>query len=224
MAKVVIFGCGRGADVAARYLNADSTHEVVAFTVDRQYMSGDSFRGLPLVDFDKVDQLYCPSEYQLFAPLGFQRMNAARAEKYLEGKRKGYTFISYVSSTVVTHDIIQAGENCFILENNTINFDVRIGNNVVIWSTSQIGDKTIIADHAWISSAVISGGVRIGEYSFLGANCTIVDEVTVAARCYVGAGALITKDTVEDGVYVVESTKRLLVDSGKFFSMISAHK
>lgn len=224
MAKVVIFGCGRGADVAARYLSADSQHEVVAFTVDQQYMTGESFRGLPLVDFAKIEQLYPPQEHQLFAPLGFQRMNAARAEKYLEGKRKGYTFISYISSKVATHDTIQAGENCFILENNTINFDVRIGNNVVIWSTSQIGDQTIIANHAWISSATISGGVRIGEYCFLGVNCTVADQVTIAAGCYIGAGVLIAKDTVENGVYVVEGTKLLPVDSSKFLSMISVNK
>lgn len=224
MAKVVIFGCGRGADVAARYLKADSPHEVVAFTVDQQYMSVENFRGLPLVDFALIEQTYPPQEYQLFAPLGFQRMNAARAEIYLEGKRKGYTFISYVSSKIVTHDAIQVGENCFILENNTINFDVRIGNNVVIWSTSQIGDQTIIGDHAWISSATISGGVRIGEYCFLGVNCTVADQVTIAAGCYVGAGALIAKDTVENGVYVVEGTKRLPLDSSKFLSMISINK
>lgn len=224
MAKVVIFGCGRGADVAARYLTEDSQHEVVAFMVDQQYKTSDSFRGLPLVDYANIEQLYPPQEYQLFAPLGFQGMNMARAEKYLEGKRKGYTFISYISSKAVTHDNFRVGENCFILENNTINFDVCIGNNVVIWSTSQIGDQTIIGDHAWISSATISGGVTIGEYCFLGVNCTIADQVAIASNCYIGAGALIVKDTVESGVYVVEGTKRLPVDSGKFLSMISMNK
>ncbi len=31
MAKVVIFGCGKGADTAFRYLSLDSEHEICAF-------------------------------------------------------------------------------------------------------------------------------------------------------------------------------------------------
>ena len=34
MAKVVIFGCGRGADTAYRYLSRDTAYEICAFTVD----------------------------------------------------------------------------------------------------------------------------------------------------------------------------------------------
>lgn len=223
MAKVVIFGCGRGADVAARYLTADSSHEVVGFTVETEYLATDAFRGLPLIDFAVLERRFSPEEYALFIPLGFQAMNSLRAAKFLEGKRRGYSFISYVSSKVATHDELNVGENCFILENNSINFDVRIGNNVVIWSGCQLGDQSVIGDHVWISShATLSGEVTIGEYSFLGVNCTISNYVKVAPRSYIGAASFIAKDTQEKGVYVVEGTKRFPIDSDKFLAFVDA--
>jgi len=225
MGKVIIFGCGRGADVAARYIAADSSHQVSGFTVDVKYLASTEFRGLPLVDFATLEDKFPPGEYSLFIPLGYQGMNFLRAEKYLEGKRRGYSFISYVSSKVATRDSFNVGENCFILENNSINFDVRIGNNVVIWSGCQLGDQSIISDHVWISShATLSGEVTIGEYSFLGVNCTISNYVNVARRSYIGAASFIAKDTQENGVYVVEGTKRFPIESDKFLAFVGAAK
>ena len=78
--------------------------------------------------------------------------------------------------------------------------NVRIGNNVILWSGNHIGHDSTIGDHVFIAShAVISGNVTIGESSFVGVNATFRDGITVAPRCVIGAGALIMKDTVEGG-------------------------
>lgn len=220
MAKVIIFGCGRGAAVASRYLSTDSEHEIAGFTVEAAYLTANTFQGVPLVDFARLEQYFPPEKFQLFVPLGFQAMNALRAEKYIEGKRRGYTFISYVSSKVATHDCLQVGENCFILENNSINFDVKIGNNVVAWSGNQIGDESVIGDHVWLSSqVVICGGVSVGDYSFLGANCTVTGGLRIAPRTYIGAATLVSKDTKEGAVHITEGSKPAGIDSRQFFAL-----
>ena len=221
--RLVIFGSGRGADVAARYFASDSDFEVAGFAVDKPYLASDRFRGLPLVDFDLVERHFPPSDFTMFVALGFQRMNRLRAEKYEAAKQKGYVCASYVSRKTATHDAISAGENCFILENNTINYDVRIGNNVVIWSACQLGDQSVIGDHAWLSShAALAGQVTIGAYSFLGVNSTISNRVTIGRKSYIGAGALISRDTPENSVHVVESTKRFKMESEQFLSMLES--
>ena len=221
MPKLVIFGSGRGADVAARYFASDSDFEVAGFAVDKPYLASDHFRGLPLVDFSVVQEHFPPSDFRMFVALGFQQMNRLRAGKFDAARQKGYTCASYVSSKVATHDAIEPGENCFILENNTINYDVRIGNNVVIWSACQLGDQSIIEDHAWLSShAALAGQVTVGAYSFLGVNSTITNRVTIGRRSYIGAGALVSRDTAENSVYAVESTKRFKMDSEQFLSML----
>jgi len=54
MSKVVIFGNSDWADLAHVYLTYDSPHDVVAFTVDRDYLQEKKHRGLPVVPFEDI--------------------------------------------------------------------------------------------------------------------------------------------------------------------------
>src|SRR5437588_12423874 len=120
MARVVVFGLGQWASLAHFFFTHDSLHEVVAFTVDREYLTEDAAHGMPVVPFDEVEDRYPPSGFSLFVPVSFKRMNHARADKYWEAKEKGYELVSYVSSRATTFPDFHCGDNCFILEDNTI--------------------------------------------------------------------------------------------------------
>src|SRR3954471_18628900 len=208
MAKIVVFGAGDIARLAHFYFSTDSQHEVVAFTVDAEYRQADSFDGLPLVPFDHVVERYPPREYAMFIALSYGKMNDVRAAKYAEAKALGYQLASYVSSRCSFLTAVPPGDNCFILEDNTVQPFVRIGNDVTLWSGNHIGHDSTIADHCFISShVVVSGNCTIGDHCFVGVNATFRDGVTVAPRCVIGASALIMKDTVEGGVYSVRGTK-----------------
>ena len=167
MAKVIIFGVMDTAELAHFYLTHDSEHDVAAFTVSREYMTGTEFQGLPLVAFEDVETLFSPQEYKFFAPMTGRNMNRNRERIYLEAKAKGYEFISYVSSKATLFGN-QIGENCFILEDNTIQPFTTIGNNVVLWSGNHIGHHGQIKDHVFFTSHVVmSGHCVIEPYCFL---------------------------------------------------------
>ncbi len=217
MANVVIFGTGKGASVAHRYLAKDSDHKVCAFAVEKNYLSANEFKDLPVIDFDQIENEYPPDQFQFFIPLGSQNMNKLRYEKYKNCKNKGYTCISYVSSTIQFKDELAIGENCFVLENNSINFDVKIGNNVTIWSANQIGDRSVISDNCWISSNVsIASDVIIKPFTFVGINASISNDVTIGEENFIGANALITKNTTSKDVYLVGQTEKAAFTSDKF--------
>lgn len=55
--------------------------------------------------------------------------------------------------------------------------------------------------------SVMWGDTKIGENCFLGVNCTLRDDIHLAPRTVVGAGATVVKDTVEDGVYTGVAAK-----------------
>lgn len=210
MAKVVIFGMLDTAELAHWYLENDSDHEVVAFTVHEKYREEDSFRGLPLVPFEEISRHYPPAEYKLFAPMTARNMNRLREKVYLEGKEKGYDYISYVSSkaTICGNEI---GENCFILEDNTLQPFTKIGNNVVMWSGNHIGHHGEIRDHVFFTSHVVmSGHCLIESYCFFGVNATIRDYSHLKQGTLVAMGASLTKqETDEWGVYVGNPAKKL---------------
>jgi sugar O-acyltransferase (sialic acid O-acetyltransferase NeuD family) len=222
MSRIVIFGIGRGADVATRYLRDDSPHEVVAYTVDDAYADRKEFMGRPVIPFSRIETEVPPGESQMFVPLGFQGMNALRAEKFAEAKKKGYSLASYVSSRVSAWETPKVGENCFILEGNVFNYDVTVGDDVVMWSANHVGDLSVIEDHVWLSShVVLSGEVTVGAYSFLGVNATVSNHVRVGPRCYIGANTLIAQDTAPDSVYVTAGSKKLeQIDSQRFLQVI----
>ncbi len=203
MAKLVIFGAGDIARLAHYYFTRDSEHKVVAFTVDKQYLKGDVFLGLPLLDFEETIERYPPETFEMFIALSYAKMNKVRAEKYYKAKELGYDLVSYISSKCSFLTDTPVGENCFILEDNTIQPFVEIGNNVTLWSGNHIGHDSVIEDHCFITShVVVSGNVHIHRYCFIGVNATLRNSITIAPETLIGAGAIIMKDTIEKGVYV----------------------
>jgi sugar O-acyltransferase (sialic acid O-acetyltransferase NeuD family) len=223
MSKVVLFGTGRGAYVAFRFLKRDSDHEVCGFSTDQRYIERDTFHELPVVAFESVEQRFPPDQYKFLILLGYQRMNGLRAEKYLTAKAKGYSFISYINSQFYRAEDLNIGENCFILDNQSISLDVKIGNNVVMWSSNHIGDLSTIGDHSWLASHVtVAAEVNVRPYCFLGIGATIGNGLVLGDRTFVGANALVASNTEENSVHVSSTSEAVDLESGAFMRVMMA--
>jgi sugar O-acyltransferase (sialic acid O-acetyltransferase NeuD family) len=209
MARLIVFGAGDQARLAHFYFRTDSPHEVAAFVVDAAYKTADTFDGLPLVAFEEVTQRYPPSEFDAFVALGYSQMNRLRAAKYDAMKAAGYRCVSYVSSRCTYLATSPPGDNCLILEDNTVQPFVTIGNDVTLWSGNHIGHDSVIEDHCFVTShVVVSGHVRVGERSFLGVNATVRNAITIASGTLIAAGAVVMKSTRPNGVYYAERAKK----------------
>jgi sugar O-acyltransferase (sialic acid O-acetyltransferase NeuD family) len=208
--KVVIFGATEAAILSHFYLTYDSPYEIIAFTVNRDYIKEETLCELPVVPFEDIVSIYPPSDCKMFVAIMFGRVNRTRAEKYYEAKAKGYELISYVSSKAVTWPGLVVGDNCLIGQSCSIGPFVKIGNNVSISGGSVVGHDSVIKDHCFLAAhTVILGLVTIEPYCFLGANSTIRDNITIARECIIGAGATITKSTRERGVYIDQPAELL---------------
>lgn len=203
MAELIIFGTGDIAQIAAYYFGIDSGHNVVAFTVNREYMNQETFEGLPVVAFEDIEEKYPPDRYQMFIALSYSGLNKIREAKYHEAKSKGYKLVSYVSSKCSYMSQFPCGDNCFIFEDNTIQPFVKIGNNVTLWSGNHIGHHSEIDDNNFISShVVISGHCHIRSNCFLGVNATLHNNVVVEKENIIAAGAIIAKTTEEKDIWL----------------------
>ncbi|MGZ3593756.1 MAG: acetyltransferase [Flavisolibacter sp.] len=202
MAKTVIFGNTKMAELNHFYLTHDSPHEVAAFTVDSAFIKEEAIFGLPVVPFEEVESLYPPSDYKMRIAIFYAKINKLRAEKYYQAKAKGYELINYISSKATTWPGLIIGDNCFIGEKCVCAPSAVIGSNVNMLTNCTIGPHTIIKDHCYLAPhSSISGWTTIEEYCFIGANATIMDNLTVAQECVIGAGALILENTRAKGVY-----------------------
>jgi len=216
--KLIIVGSGETGLIAYEYFQFDSDYEVVAFSVNEQYITETIINELPVVPFETLEEKYNPNEYEVYVAISSGKLNRNRTKVYNEAKLKGYNCASYVSSKAFVWRNVEIGENCFIFEDNTLQPFVKIGDNVTLWSGNHIGHNTIIKDNCFISShCVISGFCEVGENSFLGVNCTIEDNIKIAKDNFIGAGALMQKDTNEKDFYQLKQTELSKVNTHRLF-------
>lgn len=118
------------------------------------------------------------------------------------------------------------GEGCFIGPFVEIQRSVRIGSFCKIQSHAFICELVEIGDHCFISHGAMfvndlfqtggpAGGkkelwkaTRIGNHVSIGTNVTVLP-VRICDRVVVGAGAVVTKDITEPGIYVGNPARKL---------------
>lgn len=216
MSKVILFGAGQIAELAAFYFEHDTDHDVVAFTVDAQFAKEPNFQGKPVIAFEEVEKSYDPSEHMMFVAVSYSGLNKVRTEKVEAAKAKGYRLATYVSSRATIFAGFEPKENCFILEDNTIQPFAQIGRNVTLWSGNHIGHHSVIEDNCFIAShVVISGGVCIGESSFVGVNATFRDHVSIGKKCVIGAGALVLANLEAETVVAAKADEKAAIPSSR---------
>ncbi|MWV72486.1 hypothetical protein DCO59_09075 [Helicobacter saguini] len=117
------------------------------------------------------------------------------------------------------------GKNCNICSHCFIENDVKIGNNVTIKCGVQIWDKISIEDNVFIGPNVTFCNdkypksklhdvdflkITIKKGASIGANATILPNVTIGENAMIAAGSIITKDVapntiVKNKVEIIES-------------------
>lgn len=218
--EIVIFGLGETAHLAYEYFTHDSDYEVVAFSVDPEYLTESEFVGLPVVSSGEVTSLFPPGSYSAFVAASSGKLNRVRRSVYEKTKALGYSLVSYVSSRAFVWHNVKVGENCFILEDNTLQPFVEVGDNVVLWSGNHVGHRSIIRDHCFVSShCVISGFCIINESCFLGVNCTLENNLEIGEDNFIGAGAIIRKSTSPRDFFQEDKTALAKIDSHRLFKL-----
>jgi sugar O-acyltransferase (sialic acid O-acetyltransferase NeuD family) len=152
--------------------------------------------------FEELAACFDPQIHKAFVAISYTQLNRPRTRLYRACKQTGFGMASYVSSKAFVWRNVEIGDNCFIMEHNVLQYSVKIGNNVTLWSGNHVGHQSLIHDNVFVSShVVISGYCEVGESCFLGVNSCLGDNVKVARDCVIGAGAVVLKPTEAAGIY-----------------------
>jgi sugar O-acyltransferase (sialic acid O-acetyltransferase NeuD family) len=203
MKKIIIFGTGAFSKLAKFYFENTKEYEVIAFTVDRSYLKEEVFQGLPVVPFERILELYPPNEYLMFVAIGYSKLNRVREEKYYECKELGYDLASYISEHAHYVTKNPVGDNTIIMEGCSIQPFSKIGSNNIFYPSCVVGHDSLVNDHnCFAAGTIIAGHCIIRSNCFIGLNSTIHHGVEVADRNIIGAGAIISRTTMPDEVYL----------------------
>lgn len=208
--SIVIFGAAETAELAAFYFNSDSEFHVSAFVVDDEYLDEDLLNGIPIVPWSEALVKFPPSIHKMHIALSYKQLNKLREQKFHQALSAKYELVSYISSKSVNYKDLVLGRNCFILENQTIQPSVVLGDNVMIWSGNHIGHGSTIGDHSYLAShIVVSGHVKIGKRCFIGVNAAIRDFVSISDDCFVAMSTSVTRN-LEPGSVVLPPRSEIL--------------
>lgn len=199
---LVIVGNGEIASMAFEYFSHNSDYEPQGFAIGADYITSETFEGLPLVPLDDVATRFPPEQVTAFVAIGDAQLNRVRARHCALMKAKGYRLASYVSSRAFVWRNVAIGENCFIFEDNTLQPFVTIGDDVILWSGNRIGHRSTIGNHVFITShVVVSGFCTVGDYSYVGVNSAIANNVNIAPDNFIAMSTSISSSTEPDTIY-----------------------
>lgn len=193
--KLIIYGAGPLAEIMYYHFTHESEYEVVAFCLDKVYITTQQCCGLPIVDFETVTRAYPPSDFQMFVAIGYKSMRN-RGLQFDKAKQKGYTLANFISQRSYIRDNLKLGENNVILSSCDFEPFVTIGNNNIFWTRTIIGHHAIIGHHNYISGGGgIGGNCIVGDCCFLGNSAVMINDINIADETYMIAGTIILKDT-----------------------------
>lgn len=217
MIDIIIIGNTKAAEIIYGYLLSDARYNVVAFSVDAEFISENTKFGLPVVDFQFLEEKYDPKHYQIALGVGYKKINQIRALFYEKSKEKGYSILTYIHPSAVVNNTAKIGEGSMILSNSVIEPYAILEENILIWSNCTIAHHSKVESHVWIASnSVISGSAIIKQYTFVGVNVTISNEVVVHEKNIIGARCLITKNTNENEVYLERNAEKHRFDAENY--------
>ncbi len=220
MTDIVIFGAGQFAEVLTVYLEQDTNDKVVGYTVDNLYCSTDTFNGLPLVAWENLESHFPPSQVQLLGPISYRGANRFRKDRFLEGKSRGYAFYTFIHPSAYIYSN-KIGENVIILEGNTLQPFVEIGDNCILWSHNHVGHHTIIKAHNFLCGRVTIGGNVVIEEGVFWAGCTTAkDNINIGAWSFLTPGTIALENIPEDSILVREKNRLLKKAAHKHYKKL----
>jgi len=221
--NLVIVGASAFAEVAHEYFDAESGYRVVGYSVERQYLTGETLHGLPVVPFEDIGRHFAPAAHDVYVATVYTQLNRLRARLAAAAKAGGYRLASFISPRAQVWRNAQLGEHCFVFEHNTLQPFVQVGDDVVLWSGNHVGHHSRIQNHCFISSQVVlSGFCTIGRHSFLGVNSAVANNVTIGEDNWIGPGVVIMANTGPDQLFRAEQPAAAKVGARRFFKVRDA--
>ncbi len=202
--RLLIIGAGGHGKVVADVAMKMNTWKSIQFLDDNQELK----RVLGLEVIGKVeDALKYVHDYQFIVAIGD---NSLRERIQLNLTMAQAKLALLVHPDAIIGKQVEIGKGTVVMAGVIINSCTHVGSGCIINTGSIIEHDNIIEDYVHVSPGVITGGtVRIGKGTWLGLGSKIINNVSIAGDCIVGAGAVVIEDIINRGLYVGIPAKKV---------------
>jgi sugar O-acyltransferase (sialic acid O-acetyltransferase NeuD family) len=127
----------------------------------------------------------------------------ARTQYSRQLRNLGLQPVSAVHPTAFLGEQVAVGEGLQAMARSVVSDHAVIGDYCILNTNSTVDHECILGDGVHVmGSAALAGRVTVGAFSTIGTNATVLPRITIGTRCYVGAGAVVTKDVSDNAVVV----------------------
>lgn len=202
MAGVVVVGCGGfGREVVDLVLELATTSAGLELfgVVD----DGPSDLDLARLASVGVPYLGTIDDYLAEAPLAHFVIGIAgpRARRAIDMKMAaaGHVAATLVHPSATLGGLVEIGPGSILCAGVRLTTNIRLGRHVHVNLNATIGHDSVLDDYVTVyPAAAVSGNVHLAEEVSLGVGSAVLQGLSVGARTFVGAAALVTKDAGPD--------------------------
>ena len=199
--KLVIIGCG-GHGRAVLEIARRCGHQVVGFIDDDARKQGSVVDDIPVLG--GIDLLMdWPDAERPHGAVVAVGNNHRRAELFYLVRERAFLTPSLIhpGALIATHTEI--GEGVVVMPRTVINPGVKIEDNVCVKTAAKVDHDCVLHRHYQIyPSTTLTGGVEVGEYSYVGSAAVVNPYLKIGNDSFVGSGAVVICD-IPDGVVAV---------------------
>jgi sugar O-acyltransferase (sialic acid O-acetyltransferase NeuD family) len=160
---------------------------------------------VPHIGDDQELEKFSETNKVTLAVLGIGHLSdcARRVELYQQMTALGYRFPKIVSPHAIVNEAVEIGDGTVVMDGVVVNSGARIGKCCILNTRSAVDHDCELGDFVHLApGGMLSGGVNVGSYTFIGAHATVINYKKIAEKCIIGAGAVVVRDCLESGTYV----------------------
>ena len=212
MKKIIIIGAsGLAKEVAFLIGDINRTKrewEIVGFIDSDEKKKGKKLNGLPILG---DDEWLLKQRKPISLAFGIGNPNQIKKLSKFYKNHSFFEFPNLIHPNVIGDwENISLGDGNIICAGNILTTSITIGSFNYINLCCTVGHDCIIGNFNLINPSVnLSGGIRIGNESLLGTGSQILQYKKIVDKCIIGAGSVVTKDLLNQGVYVGSPAKKI---------------
>jgi sugar O-acyltransferase (sialic acid O-acetyltransferase NeuD family) len=209
MQKLAILGGSHLAQLVIHQVNLGGKYKVYAIYDDFGDV-GSLVAEIPIKG--KIDDVlidYKENKFDLlFVAVGYSRMDYRES---VFNKFKGkIPYANIIHKSCIVDPTVKIGEGVFLFPGVLLDKGVVLDDNVLLNVGVTIAHDSIIRRHCFFGPRVsVAGFSEFGMKCYLGTNATVINNLKISKSTIIGAGAVVTKNILESGLYVGVPAKKV---------------
>ena len=209
MKNIVVVGGGGHARVVISLIKKLGRYKLVGFTdpeqsaemLDVPYLGDDGALAAVLRD-------HAPCSAAL--GIGNTSISDRRVKKAAQLVEMGFDLPALISPSAVVNEDVSIGDGTVVFDAAVVVTGARIGAACILNTGCCVDHDCRVGDGVHLApGSVLSGGVDVGRLAMIGVGAVVIQNRKVSECCLVGAGATVTTDLMEAGVYAGTPARRL---------------